>query len=217
MQPLKPYRPPHKMSRRFTLPESPSSTHRRQWHQEGQQCAHPGRSAPLIDRSEADILMTGRFRWVGAVLTLLLAFMSGEHGVIDIALLSVIRRWRFRDPSRKNLHRVPTLCRVSTMANIAPRITGPTLKVMGTLVTSPSPEMSGVEITLATKLSSGTLYPILIRLEAAGWLESRWEADEPTELGRPRRRFYRVTGVGAAKARSAFEDLAPASGWPAWA
>lgn len=153
--------------------------------------------------------------WV--FLTLPLAFMSGEHEVIDIALLSVIRRWCFRDPPRKNLHRVPNLYRISTMANIDPRITGPTLKVMGTLVTSPSPEMSGVEITRATKLSSGTLYPILIRLEAAGWLESRWEAEEPTELGRPRRRFYRVTGVGAAKARSAFDDLAPAFGRPAWA
>lgn len=68
-------------------------------------------------------------------------------------------------------------------------------------------EFSGAEIARSTKLASGTLYPILMRLEDAGWVESRWEAEDPRELGRPRRRFYQVTGVGARMARSAFRDL----------
>jgi DNA-binding PadR family transcriptional regulator len=43
----------------------------------------------------------------------------------------------------------------------------------------------------------GTLYKALGRLEAAGLLESRWEeADLALAEGRPRRRFYRVTGAG---------------------
>ena len=43
----------------------------------------------------------------------------------------------------------------------------------------------------------GTLYKALGRLEAGGLLESRWEEpDVALAEGRPRRRFYRVTGAG---------------------
>lgn len=45
----------------------------------------------------------------------------------------------------------------------------------------------------------GTLYKALSRMEAAGLLSSRWE--DPTaaaEADRPRRRLYKVTGVGEA-------------------
>jgi PadR family transcriptional regulator PadR len=43
----------------------------------------------------------------------------------------------------------------------------------------------------------GTLYKALDRLERAGYLESRWEApDYAAEAARPRRRFYRITGMG---------------------
>ena len=43
----------------------------------------------------------------------------------------------------------------------------------------------------------GTLYKALGRMAAAGLLESRWEEpDLALAEGRPRRRLYRVTGVG---------------------
>jgi PadR family transcriptional regulator, regulatory protein PadR len=98
-----------------------------------------------------------------------------------------------------------------------PRITGPTLKVLAALLSSPRDELSGAEIGRASKLASGTLYPILLRLEGAGWLQSRWEREDPSELGRPRRRFYRVTALGAKKARAAVKDLQPAFGRLSWA
>jgi DNA-binding PadR family transcriptional regulator len=103
------------------------------------------------------------------------------------------------------------------MSTDQPRITGPTLKVLAALLASTRDELSGAEIGRATKLASGSLYPILLRLEGAGWLESRWETEDPKALGRPRRRFYRVTGVGAKKARAEFKELEPAFGRPAWA
>jgi DNA-binding PadR family transcriptional regulator len=78
-------------------------------------------------------------------------------------------------------------------------------------------ELSGAEIGKATKLASGTLYPILLRLEGAGWLESRWEMEDPKALGRPRRRFYRITGAGALKARETFKEFEPVFGRVAWA
>lgn len=87
------------------------------------------------------------------------------------------------------------------------RMTTQTLKVLTALMSQPDAELSGAEMARSTKLASGTLYPILIRLEEAGWVESRWETEKPQELGRPRRRLYQVTGVGMRKARAAFREM----------
>ncbi|MFC5503122.1 PadR family transcriptional regulator [Lysinimonas soli] len=43
----------------------------------------------------------------------------------------------------------------------------------------------------------GTLYKALGRLSKMGMLESNWEIPTEGDEGRPRRRFYRVTGEGA--------------------
>lgn len=67
--------------------------------------------------------------------------------------------------------------------------------------------ISGAEIGRMTNLASGTLYPILMRLEEAGWAESRWEVGDPHRLGRPRRRLYRITGVGIGKAQLAVREI----------
>jgi PadR family transcriptional regulator PadR len=91
-----------------------------------------------------------------------------------------------------------------------------TLKVLGTLLSNPRDELSGAEIARVTKLASGTLYPILLRLEGAGWLTSDWEKGDPRELGRPRRRFYRVTPLGAKRAKEAIRELRPLLGVPVW-
>jgi DNA-binding PadR family transcriptional regulator len=82
-----------------------------------------------------------------------------------------------------------------------------TLKVVGILVSDLDHDMSGAEIARSTKLASGTLYPILMRLEDAGWVRSRWESEDPRELGRPRRRLYQMTGVGVQNARRAFKEI----------
>jgi PadR family transcriptional regulator len=96
------------------------------------------------------------------------------------------------------------------------RITGPTLKVLNAFLASPREELSGAQIGRTTKLATGTLYPILLRLEGAGWLESRWERESPSALGRPRRRLYRMTGLGAKNAKAAFKELAPSLARLAW-
>ncbi|MGE5055428.1 MAG: PadR family transcriptional regulator [Acidobacteriota bacterium] len=71
--------------------------------------------------------------------------------------------------------------------------------------------MAGADFGSATRLQSGTLYPILLRLEQAGWVESYWESATPQELGRPRRRFYQLTAVGARTAKEGFRDFASRS------
>src|SRR3954469_19192383 len=55
----------------------------------------------------------------------------------------------------------------------------------------------GFDIMDATGLQSGTVYPILRRLEDAGMLRSRWEAvGNARDAQRPPRRNYQVTGAG---------------------
>jgi PadR family transcriptional regulator PadR len=102
------------------------------------------------------------------------------------------------------------------MGNDAPRITGPTLKVISQLMAAPLKGMSGSEISKETGLSSGTLYPLLFRLEKAGWLSSEWETLNPSEAGRPRKRFYTLTGHGVREATEAFKDVAHVNGRLVW-
>lgn len=60
----------------------------------------------------------------------------------------------------------------------------------------------GYELSRETGLKSGTLYPILMRLERYALLEARWVA---TEDGVPPRHTYRLTpnGLELARAQSA--------------
>lgn len=87
-----------------------------------------------------------------------------------------------------------------------PQLTPQTMKVLGAVYDSPS--ASGADICRMTGMPSGTVYPILVRLEDAGWLGSTWEAGDPAVLGRPRKRFYHITADGARHARSAAQEAA---------
>lgn len=98
-----------------------------------------------------------------------------------------------------------------------PRITAQTLKVLAALMSDNPDGLSGADVGRFAKLQSGTLYPILLRLEQAGWLESWWESEKPQELGRPRRRFYRLTGLGWRKTKSEFKEVTSMLGELAWA
>src|SRR6187551_317902 len=55
----------------------------------------------------------------------------------------------------------------------------------------------GFDIMDATRLPSGTVYPILGRLERDGYVRSRWEAQTTASREkRPPRRYYEVTATG---------------------
>ena len=82
-----------------------------------------------------------------------------------------------------------------------PRMTTSVLKVTAALLADPTAERYGMQLMHDTGLPSGTLYPILVRLERAGWVESRWEELDPAVEGRPSRRYYRLTPDGAVQAR----------------
>lgn len=58
----------------------------------------------------------------------------------------------------------------------------------------------GYELARLADIKSGTLYPLLIRLEAQGYLEAEWQ--QPVEGGRPPRHAYRLTASGVQLARA---------------
>jgi PadR family transcriptional regulator, regulatory protein PadR len=97
---------------------------------------------------------------------------------------------------------------------MTPQMTTTTMKVLARLLEDPAVECYGFDLIDQTKIKSGTLYPILIRLEKAGWLKSRLENIDPRVVGRPARRLYSLTGEGEHLARVEIEthlrDLTPA-------
>ena len=82
-------------------------------------------------------------------------------------------------------------------------MTLPTQLVLRALLEHPTRELYGLEICAAAGLASGTIHPILARLEGLGWLDSRWENINPAAEGRPKRRYYRLSPDGAEHARHA--------------
>jgi PadR family transcriptional regulator, regulatory protein PadR len=86
-------------------------------------------------------------------------------------------------------------------------ITVPVAKVLAALLSEPTTDRYGLDLMKAAGLRSGTLYPILVRLERAGWLQARWEDVDPVRAGRPARRYYRLTADGVTRARSELAEL----------
>jgi len=86
-----------------------------------------------------------------------------------------------------------------------------TLTLLAALAEKPTEWHYGYALSRETELMSGTLYPILMRLEQRGWLETMWETPQPGDgkrAGHPPRHMYRLTASGSAWAT---EALASAS------
>jgi DNA-binding PadR family transcriptional regulator len=93
------------------------------------------------------------------------------------------------------------------------RLTYPTALVLHALLQG---YRHGFDIMDATALPSGTVYPILRRLEAEGCVRSEWEREgEARREQRPPRRYYELTSHGrrvahdAASKYRALDDVAP--------
>ena len=83
--------------------------------------------------------------------------------------------------------------------------------VLKSLLNAGSEWSHGYELARLADVKSGTLYPLLIRLEAQGYLEAEWQ--QPPEGGRPPRHAYRLTssGVQLARANPPGQPAVPAS------
>ena len=83
------------------------------------------------------------------------------------------------------------------------RSSGQTLNLLRSLMDQPRKWHHGYELSKATELLSGTLYPILMRLSDRGFLEHKWLPSQ--EAGRPPRHVYRLTTGGVAHAKEQFD------------
>jgi PadR family transcriptional regulator PadR len=80
------------------------------------------------------------------------------------------------------------------------RRTQTTLVVLRAFIDAPGEALSGAEIGRRTGIPSGSRYPLLDRLEKAGWLEGWWEDIDPHKAARPRARLYSLTRLGRQEA-----------------
>ncbi|MEZ0110098.1 PadR family transcriptional regulator PadR [Catenulispora sp. EB89] len=65
----------------------------------------------------------------------------------------------------------------------------------------------GYDLMRQTGFASGKLYPVLARLERAGWLVKEIESVDPALVGRPARRLYRLSAEGADAAERALAGV----------
>lgn len=72
------------------------------------------------------------------------------------------------------------------------RMTNATERVLRLLVNSETP-VWGLQLMRQTGLPSGTIYPMLARLEGYGWIEATWDIEAGPG---PRRHLYSITGKG---------------------
>ena len=79
------------------------------------------------------------------------------------------------------------------------RMSPQTVLVVDALLLDHSEWRYGYDLSRATGLKSGTLYPILVRLAERKWLEARWE--HAGDDGKPRH-MYRLTTEGRRAARA---------------
>lgn len=87
------------------------------------------------------------------------------------------------------------------------RITQPTLDVLNVLLHHEHDETYGWRIAIKARQNRVTVYKILQRLAAAGWVTDQWDPN-PDNPNRPRKRYYRLTPAGAAKAHELLQQKA---------
>ena len=80
------------------------------------------------------------------------------------------------------------------------RMTTAVARVLRAFLENPAAPRYGFDLMRVTGLPSGTLYPILARLERLAWVTSTNEDVDPLAEGRPARRFYLLTAGGLAAA-----------------
>ena len=82
-------------------------------------------------------------------------------------------------------------------------------RLLAALAASAGGWRHGYDLCREADIKSGTLYPLLIRLEAQGHLQAEWH--DPDTPGRPPRHVYRLTASGL---RLAADNPVPADRVP---
>ena len=91
------------------------------------------------------------------------------------------------------------------------KLTGPLERVLRVMTADPSAPHYGYDLMKAAKLASGTLYPMLARLQQDGLVNAEWEAPREDAAGRPPRKYYQLTAEGLRVARLELAQAAPSA------
>lgn len=82
-----------------------------------------------------------------------------------------------------------------------------TLAVLRALAEGPG---YGLDIMARTELPSGTVYPLLARLDRDGLARARWEREAVAAAeGRPRRRYHQLTARGRRELAAMLREWRP--------
>jgi PadR family transcriptional regulator, regulatory protein PadR len=87
------------------------------------------------------------------------------------------------------------------------RMTLAVAMVLRVFLEEPEEPRYGYELMRRTGFPSGKLYPILARLQAAGWLVKQVEEIDPVEAGRLARRLYQLEPGSVARIRAELAEL----------
>ena len=101
-----------------------------------------------------------------------------------------------------------TLCRWCTIGVMQDLdITLKMAAVLKVFLEDPGQSRYGFELMKLTGMASGSLYPMLAKLEGAGWLTRGKEDIDPRAAGRPARTNYTITGAAVSAARIQLAEL----------
>jgi PadR family transcriptional regulator PadR len=73
--------------------------------------------------------------------------------------------------------------------------------ILKVFLEDPDQPRYGFELMKLTGTASGSLYPMLAKLERAGWLTRGRENIDPRAAGRPARTHYTITGAAVSAGR----------------
>jgi len=85
-----------------------------------------------------------------------------------------------------------------------PNSSSQTRSLLAAFLARPQAWRHGYGLSKETGLKSGTLYPLLMRLNEQGLLEASWQ--DPERPGLPPRHVYRLTATGVALAHEQAPD-----------
>lgn len=92
------------------------------------------------------------------------------------------------------------------------RVTPNLLRVLHVLLKDLDAEHYALDLSKSAGVNVGTIYALVARLERHGLLRSALENVDPQQVGRPPRRYYRLTAEGVRYAEKTLrEQLAPFS------
>ena len=86
-------------------------------------------------------------------------------------------------------------------------MTAPLERVLGAFLADPVAPRYGYDLMKVARLPSGTLYPLLARLEHEKLVASAWET--PQQEGQRPRKYYQLTGEGIRIARLELARASP--------